>query len=111
MSLLVFLFVWKIVVLEYGRDVLLYISAVIGAACIAMGDMEYWSSNDILKLVAPISLFLLAHKKKQESDVMLFIFLVPYFFTSYAFHIYKNIYYGGVSVLTIPFIIFLHYPC
>ena len=106
MSLLVFLFVWKIVVLEYGRDVLLYISAVIGAACIAMGDMEYWSSNDILKLVAPISLFLLAHKKKQESDVMLFIFLVPYFFTSYAFHIYKNIYYGGVSVLTIPFIIF-----
>jgi len=105
-SLLVFLFVWRIVVLDYGREILLYVSAFIGAACIMMGDMEYWSSNDILKLIAPISLFLLAHKKKQESDVMLFIFLVPYFFTSYAFHIYKNFYYGGVSLLTIPFIIF-----
>ncbi|MEK7700207.1 MAG: hypothetical protein AAB332_07365, partial [Planctomycetota bacterium] len=105
-SLLVFLFVWRIVVLGYDREILLYVSAFIGAACIMMGDMEYWSSNDILKLIAPISLLLLAHKKKQESDVMLFIFLVPYFFTSYAFHIYKNFYYGGVSLLTIPFIIF-----
>ena len=105
-SLLVFLFVWRIVALDYGREILLYVSAFIGAACIAMGDMEYWSSNDILKLIAPISVFLLAHKKKQESDVMLFIFLVPYFLTSYVFHIYKNYYYGGVSLLTIPFIIF-----
>ena len=71
-----------------------------------MGDMDYWSSNDILKLIAPISLLLLAHKKKQESDIMLFIFLVPYFLTSYVFHIYKSFYFGGISLLSIPFIIF-----
>lgn len=105
-SLLVFLFVWRSVVQGYGRELLLYMSALIGAACIMMGDMEYWSSNDILKLVAPTSLFLLAHRKKQESDVMLFIFLVPYFLTSYAFHVYKGIHYGGLSLLSHPLIIF-----
>ena len=105
-SLLVFLFVWRIVVLGYDREILLYVSAFIGAACIMMGDMEYWSSNDILKLIAPISLLLLAHRKKQESDVMLFLFLVPYFLTSYAFHVYKGIHYGGLSLLSHPLIIF-----
>ena len=105
-SLLVFLFVWRIVILGYGGEILLFVSAFIGAACIMMGDMEYWSSNDILKLSAPIVLFLLAHRKKQESDVLLFIFLVPYFLTSYAFHVYKGIHYGGLSLLSHPLLIF-----
>ena len=105
-SLLVFLFVWRVVILGYGGEILLFVSAFIGAACIMMGDMEYWSSNDILKLSAPISLFLLAHRKKQESDIMLFIFLVPYFLTSFAFHVFKGIHYGGLSLLSHPLIIF-----
>lgn len=105
-SLLVFLFVWRVVLLGHSREMMLFMSALIGAACIMMGDMDYWSSNDILKLIAPISLLLLAHKKKQESDIMLFIFLVPYFLTSYVFHIYKSFYFGGISLLSIPFIIF-----
>ena len=46
------------------------------------------------------------HKRKKESDVMLFVFLVPYFLTSYVFHIYKNFYYGAFSLLTIPCIVF-----
>ena len=52
-SALVFLFIWRIVARGHSRGVLLYVSAFIGAACIAMGDMEYWSNNDILKLVTP----------------------------------------------------------
>ena len=105
-SLLVFLFVWKIISLGYGREPLLLMSAFIGIVCILLGDMEYWSSNDILKLIAPISLLLLSHKRKQDSDIMLFIFLVPYFLTSYIFHIYKDFYFGGLSLLSHPFLIF-----
>lgn len=85
-SLVVFALVWFIVRLDYKEELLLYLAAIIGVACIFLGDIGYLSDNDVLKFIAPTSLFLLTYKKKQNSDLLLFIFIVPHFVTSYEFY-------------------------
>ena len=85
-ALVVFLLVWWIVRFDYRQAFLLYLSTFIGVACIFLGDIGYWSDNDVLKLIAPTSLFLLLYNKNQNKDVLLLIILIPYFVTSYEFY-------------------------
>lgn len=85
-SLFVFLLVWWIVRLDYRVALLLYLSTFIGVACIFLGDIGYWSDNDVLKLIAPASLFLLVYNKSQNKNALLFIILIPYLITSYEFY-------------------------
>jgi hypothetical protein len=77
---------------------LLYLGTFIGVACIFFGDIGYWSDNDVLKLIAPASLFFLTYNKKQNNDAILFIFLVPYFLTSYEF--YRSSHYVIMSIVS-----------
>mgnify|MGYP003449716365 CR=1 FL=1 len=58
-SLLIFLFFRWIISWNSRQVVLLCLSTVIGVACIFLGDIGYFSDNDVLKLIAPISFFLL----------------------------------------------------
>ena len=97
-SLIVFVLVWWIMRLQYRMTLLLYLGTFIGVACIFFGDIGYWSDNDVLKLIAPASLFLLAYNKKQNKDAILFIFLIPYFITSYEF--YRSSYYVMMSIVS-----------
>ena len=97
-SLIVFVLVWWIMRLQYRMTLLLYLGTFIGVACIFLGDIGYWSDNDVLKLIAPASLFLLAYNKKQNNDALLFIFLIPYFITSYEF--YRSSYYVMMSIVS-----------
>lgn len=97
-SLIVFVLVWWIVRLQYRMTLLLYLGTFIGVACIFFGDIGYWSNNDVLKLIAPASLFLLAYNKKQNNDALLFIFLIPYLITSYEF--YRSSYYVIMSIVS-----------
>ncbi len=85
-SLLIFFFFWWIIRWDSRQVVLVCLSTVIGVACIFLGDIGYLSDNDILKLIAPISFYLLVCRKDQQDDVLLFIFLIPYFVTSYEFY-------------------------
>lgn len=85
-SALIFLFFLWVIRWESRRAVLLFLSTVIGVACIFLGDIGYFSDNDILKLIAPISFFLLVSSKDQENKALLFMFLVPYLVTSYEFY-------------------------
>lgn len=97
-SLIVFVLVWWIVRLQYRMILLLYLGTFIGVACIFFGDIGYWSNNDVLKLIAPASLFLLTYNKKQNNDALLFIFLIPYLITSYEF--YRSSYYVIMSIVS-----------
>ncbi len=97
-SLIVFLLVWWIMRLQYRMTLLLYLGTFIGIACIFLGDIGYWSDNDVLKLIAPASLFLLAYNKKQNNDALLFIFLIPYLLTSYEF--YRSSHYVIMSIVS-----------
>jgi hypothetical protein len=97
-SLFVFLLVWWIVRLEYRAELILYLGTLIGVFCIFFGDIGYWSDNDVLKLIAPTSLFLLMYNKNKDSDSLLFIFLIPYFITSYEF--YRSFQYVAMSLLS-----------
>ena len=85
-SLLIFLFVRWVISWNSRQVVLLFLSANIGVACIFLGDIGYLSDNDVLKLIAPVSLFLLIYNKDQKNNALLFIFLIPYFVTSYEFY-------------------------
>lgn len=97
-SLLVFLLVWWVVRLEYKLTIILYIACFIGVACIFFGDIGYWSDNDVLKLIAPTSLFLLAYNKNRDNDIILLLFLIPYFVTSYEF--YRSAHYVLMSLVS-----------
>lgn len=85
-SALFFLFVRWVISWNSRQVVLLFLSTFIGVACIFLGDIGYWSDNDVLKLIAPISFFLLMYSKDQKNNTLLFIFLIPYFLTSYEFY-------------------------
>ena len=85
-SLFVFLLVWLIMKFEYRITLLLYLASFIGVACIFFGDIGYLSDNDVLKLIAPTTLFLVAFNKSKDNEFILFIFLIPYFLTSYEFY-------------------------
>jgi hypothetical protein len=88
LSLVIFLFVRWMLKHGYKRQVFLYLGALIGVLCVFLGDMEYLSDNDILKLIAPISLLLLIYNKNQETDSILIFFHIPYLIISYEF--YRN---------------------
>lgn len=85
-SLLIFLFFLWILNWNSRQVVLVSLSTVIGITCIFLGDLGYFSDNDVLKLIAPISFYLLVYRKDQRDDVLLLIFLIPYFVTSYEFY-------------------------
>lgn len=85
-STLFFLFVRWVISWNSRQVVLLFLSTFIGVACIFLGDIGYWSDNDVLKLIAPISFFLLMRSKDQKNNALLFIFLTPYFVTSFEFY-------------------------
>jgi len=84
-SVIVFVFIWWVIRLKYRAVLILFLSTIIGVACIFLGDMGYWSDNDILKLIAPVSLFLLMYDKEQGNGDLLYIFLIPYLLTSFEF--------------------------
>lgn len=104
-SLVVFALVWVIMRLDYKEELLLYLATIIGVACIFLGDIGYLSDNDVLKLIAPATLFLLAYNKKQDNDFVLLIFLIPYFATSYEF--YRSFTYVMESLVSHLLIIFI----
>lgn len=85
-SALVFLFVRWVISWNSREVVLLFLSTAIGVACIFLGDIGHWSDNDVLKFIAPISFFLLMHRKDSKNNPLLFMFLIPYFLTSYEFY-------------------------
>ncbi len=97
-SLIVFLLVWFVVRFEYKLTLILYIASFVGVACVFFGDIGYLSDNDVLKLIAPTSLFLLAYNKNRGNDTMLFFFLIPYFITSYEF--YRSAHYVLMSLIS-----------
>lgn len=85
-SIFVFFLVWLITKLDYRQELFLYLGAFIGVICIFFGDIGYLSDNDVLKLIAPASLYLLTYYQNRDSDLVLCMFLVPYFITSYEFY-------------------------
>lgn len=87
-SLLIFLFFRWIISWNSRQVVLLFLSAIIGVACLFLGDIGYFSDNDVLKLIAPISFYLLVYNKDQKNGTLLFLFLIPYFVTSYEFYLH-----------------------
>lgn len=97
-SLMVFLLLWWRVRHEYSTTAPLYLGTFIGVTCIFLGDMGYLSDNDILKLLAPTSLFLLMYKRKRDGDLMLLLFLVPYLVTSFEF--YRGLPYGVIAIMS-----------
>lgn len=97
-SLIVFVLVWCAVRLQYRTELILYLGTFIGVACIFFADIGYWSDNDVLKLIAPASLFLLTYNKKEDNNALLFIFLIPYLLTSYEF--YRSSYYIIMSIIS-----------
>lgn len=103
-SLLIFLFFRWIISWNSRQVVLLCLSTVIGVACIFLGDIGYLSDNDVLKLIAPISFFLLIYRKDQQDDVLLLLFLVPYFVTSYEF--YRHLFAVIESIVSHALVIF-----
>lgn len=103
-SLLIFLFFWWIISWNSRQVVLLCLSTVIGVASIFLGDIGYLSDNDVLKLIAPITFFLLVYSKDRKNDVLLLIFLIPYFVTSYEF--YRHFFAVIESVVSHALVIF-----
>ncbi len=103
-SFIILLIVWGLARLGFGAGALLVVGTFIGFACIFLDGVDFWSSNDILKLIAPTAVFLLSNKKKQDSDILLYIFLVPYLLTSYEF--YRSIPHGAMSVMSHAMILF-----
>ncbi len=97
-SLLVFLLSWWIIKLDAKEELFLYLASIIGVACIFFGDIGYLSDNDVLKLIAPTILFLIMYDKNKKHDLALFMFLIPYFATSYEF--YRSLYYVVMSTLS-----------
>ncbi|MBM4054163.1 MAG: hypothetical protein FJ264_05720 [Planctomycetes bacterium] len=85
-SVLIFLLVLWILRRKQKIEFLLYLSACIGIACVYFGDNEYWSENDILKIVSLTSLYLCYKIKGPERHMVLFAFLGPYFIISYEFY-------------------------
>lgn len=103
-SLFVFFLVRLAVKSGYRKELLLYIGMFIGVACIFLGDLGYFSDNDVLKFIAPTSLFLVAYYNKQDKDSVLFMFLIPYFITSFEF--YRSFFAALESIATHTLIIF-----
>lgn len=66
--------------------ILFFLSACIGIACVYFGDNEYWSDNDILKFIAPSSLYICFKTQEYERNSALFAFLGPYAIVSYEFY-------------------------
>ncbi|MDR4508228.1 MAG: hypothetical protein MRJ65_08330 [Candidatus Brocadiaceae bacterium] len=97
-SVAVFSLVRWIVTLRSRAEFLIYLSAVIGVATVFLGDMEFWSDNDMLKLLAPTSLFLLIGYKNKDKNVLLFAFLTPYILATYEF--YRSFIYAIESIVT-----------
>ncbi len=83
---LVFLLVLWILRRKQKIEFLLYLSACMGIVCVYFGDNEYWSDNDILKFIAPASLYFFYNAKGKERNVLLFAFLTPYSIISYEFY-------------------------
>ena len=67
-------------------ETLCILSACLGMACVYFGDNEYWSENDILKFIAPSSLYICFKTKEYERNSVLFAFLGPYALVSYEFY-------------------------
>ena len=97
-SLCVFLLLWWRVRYEYSVTVPLYLGTVIGIFCIFFADLGYLSDNDVLKLLAPTSLFLLTYKRKRDGDLMLLLFLVPYLVTS--FEVWRSLPLGVLAIMS-----------
>lgn len=103
-SALVFLLVLWILRRKQKIEFLLYLSACIGIACVYFGDNEYWSDNDILKFIAPASLYFFYNTNGEERNAILFAFLTPYSIISYEF--YRGLEFAIASILSHSLVIF-----
>lgn len=100
----IFTLVWWIATLKHEYRLLILLSAFLGGVCNIIGDLEYWNDNDVLKHVAPASLYLIIKDdKERRSHIMLFAFLCPFFIISYA---PESIFTAGSSVI-FHFLIYL----
>lgn len=85
-SIVVFTLVLWFVSLKHRVILLLFLSAFIVCACNYFGDLGYWNDNDVLKHIAPASLYLILRDKDSEFNVLLFAFLSPFFILSCDFY-------------------------
>ncbi|MDR4505757.1 MAG: hypothetical protein MRK01_13380 [Candidatus Scalindua sp.] len=98
-SFIVAAFVWWFSTLKQRYTLLLILSAFIGCACGIIGDLEYWNDNDVLKHIAPVSLYLIGNNdKKRRNDILLFAFLCPFFVISY--EPYRSYLMAALSILS-----------
>ena len=97
-SLVVFILVRWFVSLKHRVVLLLFLSAFIGCACSFFGDLGYWNDNDVLKHIAPASLYLVRNNKDFKHNIPLFVFLAPFFIISYEF--YRSIFIAILSILS-----------
>ena len=97
-SLIVFLLVRWFVNLKQKVMLLLILSAFIGLICSFASDMGYFSDNDVLKHLAPSSLYLLRHNKHQNNKLLLFAFLSPFLIISY--EPYRGLFIAIISIFS-----------
>ena len=100
-SFFVFALVWWFSTLKQRYTLLLTLSAFLGAVCTIFGDLGYWNDNDVLKHIAPASLYLILignNDKERRNDILLFAFLFPLFVISYEVHV--SILKAGLSILS-----------
>ncbi|MDR4499505.1 MAG: hypothetical protein MRK02_16545 [Candidatus Scalindua sp.] len=108
-SLVVFGLVWWFLTLKHKYTLLISLSAFLGGICTIFGDFGYWNDNDVLKYIAPSSLYFIGNKdKERKNDILLFAFLCPFFVISY--EPYRSISIAALSILShvlIYFFIFM----
>ncbi|KAA3606936.1 MAG: hypothetical protein D8M57_17120 [Candidatus Scalindua sp. AMX11] len=98
-SFSVFALVWWFTTLRHRYTLLLFLSAFLGSACAILGDLGYWNDNDVLKHIAPVSLyFVVNNDKERRNDILLFAFHLPLFFISYEVQV--SIFQAALSILS-----------
>ncbi|KHE92446.1 MAG: hypothetical protein K8F52_01905 [Candidatus Scalindua rubra] len=98
-SFIVFALVWWFATLKHGNKLLLFLSAIIGCASSILGDLGYWNDNDVLKHIAPASLYLIGiNDKERRNGILLFAFLFPFFVITY--EPYRSILIALFSILS-----------
>ena len=98
-SLIVFGLVWWFPRLKHKYTLLISLSAFLGGICTIFGDLGYWNDNDVLKHIAPASLYFIGNSdEERRNDILLFAFLFPLFVISYEVHV--SIFKAGLSILS-----------
>ncbi len=83
-SFIIFALAWWLATLKDKYILLLLLSAFIGSTCSIISDLGFCNDNDVLKHIAPASLYLIGtNDKGRRDDILLFAFLLPFCLISY----------------------------